>query len=104
MGRRRRSDTPKDKKGIVERAIIKEMQITVKTLTGARVQYNVEPETTVLELKRALQEKEGIQYDQIRLIYSGRQLSDETSLGVYNITAGATIFFVLALRGGGLLI
>jgi len=38
--------------------------------------------------------------DQIRLIFSGRQLADERSLEHYKINAGATIHMVLQLRGG----
>ena len=44
----------------------------------------------------------GIQVDQIRLIYSGKQLSDAKSLSEYNVAAGGTIHMVLQLRGGGL--
>ncbi len=76
------------------------MQIFIKTLTGRKQQFNFEPENTVLQIKQALQEKEGIDVPQIRLIYSGKQLSDEKSLGEYNITAGGTIHMVLQLRGG----
>lgn len=76
------------------------MQIFIKTLTGRKQQYNFEPETTVLAVKQALQEKEGIQVDQIRLIFSGKQLSDEKSLQEYNVAAGGTIHMVLQLRGG----
>jgi Ubiquitin family len=47
-----------------------------------------------------LQEKEGIQVDQIKLIHSGKQLADDKTLEYYNITAGATIHMVLQLRGG----
>ena len=42
------------------------MQIFIKTLTGRKQQLNFENEQTVLEVKQALQEKEGIQVDQIR--------------------------------------
>jgi hypothetical protein len=42
------------------------MQIFIKTLTGRKQQLNFELESTVLEVKQALQEKEGIQVDQIR--------------------------------------
>lgn len=76
------------------------MQIFVKTLTGRKQQFNFEPESTVLAVKQALQEKEGITVDQIRLIFSGKQLSDEKTLGFYNIAAGGTIHMVLQLRGG----
>ena len=54
----------------------------------------------VLAVKQALQEKEGIQVDQIRLIHSGKQLADDKTLESYNIVAGATIHMVLQLRGG----
>lgn len=76
------------------------MQIFIKTLTGRKQQYNFENDTTVLAVKQTLEEKEGIKVDQIRLIYSGKQLSDEKSLQEYNVGAGETIHMVLQLRGG----
>lgn len=76
------------------------MQIFIKTLTGRKQQLNFEPDSTVLAVKQALQEKEGITVDQIRLIYSGKQLSDEKTLQDFNVTAGGTIHMVLQLRGG----
>ena len=42
------------------------MQIVIKTLTGRKQQLNFDVEETVLAVKQALQEKEGIQVDQIR--------------------------------------
>ncbi|RLN91907.1 hypothetical protein BBJ28_00019199, partial [Nothophytophthora sp. Chile5] len=60
----------------------------------------------ILHVKQALQEKEGIQVDQIRLIYSGKQLyvgsrvADDKTLQDYNVAAGGTIHMVLQLRGG----
>ena len=50
------------------------LQIFIKTLTGRKQAFNFEPENQVLAVKQALQEKEGIQVEQIRLIYSGKQL------------------------------
>jgi hypothetical protein len=75
-------------------------QIFIKTLTGRKQAFNFEPENQVLAVKQALQEKEGIQVDQIRLIHSGKQLADDKTLESYNIAAGATIHMVLQLRGG----
>jgi hypothetical protein len=77
------------------------IQIFIKTLTGRKQAFNFEPENQVLAVKQALQEKEGIQVDQIRLIHSGKQLADDKTLESYNIAAGATIHMVLQLRGGG---
>eukprot|EP00568_Trieres_chinensis_P008328 CAMPEP_0183292456 /NCGR_PEP_ID=MMETSP0160_2-20130417/1504_1 /TAXON_ID=2839 ORGANISM="Odontella Sinensis, Strain Grunow 1884" /NCGR_SAMPLE_ID=MMETSP0160_2 /ASSEMBLY_ACC=CAM_ASM_000250 /LENGTH=79 /DNA_ID=CAMNT_0025453403 /DNA_START=116 /DNA_END=355 /DNA_ORIENTATION=+ len=76
------------------------MQIFIKTLTGMKQALNFEPENQVLAVKQALQEKEGIQVDQIRLIFAGKQLADDRTLESLNITAGATIHMVLQLRGG----
>ncbi|GAB9468350.1 hypothetical protein Gpo141_00005669 [Globisporangium polare] len=76
------------------------MQIQIKTLTGRKQTFNFEPDNTILHVKQALQEKEGIQVDQIRLIYSGKQLSDDKTLQDYNVAAGGTIHMVLQLRGG----
>jgi hypothetical protein len=78
------------------------LQIFIKTLTGRKQAFNFEPENQVLAVKQALQEKEGIQVDQIRLIHSGKQLADDKTLESYNIAAGATIHMVLQLRGGGI--
>ncbi len=75
-------------------------QIFIKTLTGRKQALNFEPDQHVLAIKQALQEKEGIQVDQIKLIYSGKQLADDKSLESYSISAGATIHMVLQLRGG----
>ena len=52
-------------------------QIKIKTLTGRTQDYNFEETTEVKEVKQALQEKEGIQVEQIRLIFSGKQLADD---------------------------
>jgi ubiquitin-like protein Nedd8 len=78
------------------------MQIFVKTLTGRKQSYNFEPEQTISDVKQALQEKEGITVDQIRLIFSGKQLQDDKSLKDFNVSAGGTIHMVLQLRGGRL--
>lgn len=74
------------------------MQILIKTLTGKKHPMNFEPSTTVLQVKQSLQEKEGISVEQIRLIFGGRQLNDETSLADNSVEAGATVHMVLQLR------
>ena len=54
--------------------LLHSFKIYIKTLTGRKQALNFEPENQVLTVKQALQEKEGIQVDQIRLIFSGKQL------------------------------
>ena len=76
------------------------MQIFIKTLTGKKSSFDFEQENLVKNVKEALQMKEGIKIEQIRLIYGGKQMSDESKLSEYNIKAGDTIHMVLQLRGG----
>ena len=59
---------------------------------------NFEPENTVQQVKQALQEKEGISVEQIRLIFGGRQLNDTSALSEYNLKPGSVIHMVLQLR------
>ena len=76
------------------------MQIYIKNLTGRKYPLNVESENTLEAVKQQVQEKEGIEVAQMRLIYNGKQLDDAKTLGEYNIPAGATIHLILQLRGG----
>nr|PVC51555.1 hypothetical protein MACL_00001371 [Theileria orientalis] len=47
------------------------MQVVVKTLTGKRQSFNFEPGNTVSQVKDVLRERECLDVNQIRLIYSG---------------------------------
>ncbi|AFZ79551.1 ubiquitin family member protein [Theileria equi strain WA] len=76
------------------------MQVQIKTLTGKRQSFNFEPNNTVSQVKAALQERENIDVRQIRLIYSGKQMSDDLTLKDYKVMPGSTIHMVLQLRGG----
>ena len=76
------------------------MQIFIKTLTGRKQDFSFEPTDTVLRVKECLREKEGIDVEQIRLIYQGRQLADDKKLTDFRIEAGSVVHMVLQLRGG----
>ena len=75
-------------------------QIKVKTLTGKEIEIDIEPDDTVARIKERVEEKEGIPPPQQRLIFGGKQMSDDKKAQDYNIEGGTVLHLVLALRGG----
>jgi len=76
------------------------MFVKVKTLTGKETEIDVELKDTIAYVKECIEMKEGIPPPQQRLIYQGKQMSDEKTVGECNIEAGTVVHLVLALRGG----
>lgn len=71
------------------------MQIFVKTLTGRHITLNVEPTDTIAAVKIKIQEKEGTLPTRQRLIFEGKQLTEEEkTLQDYNIQRDSTIEMV----------
>lgn len=71
------------------------MQIFVKTLTGRHITLNVEPTDTIAAVKIKIQEKEGTLPARQRLIFEGKQLTEEEkTLQDYNIQRDSTIEIV----------
>jgi ubiquitin len=52
------------------------MQIFVKTLTGKRITFEVDPTDQIEDVKDNIQGKEGIPHDLQRLIFAKKQLED----------------------------
>jgi len=76
------------------------MLIKVKTLTGKEIELDIEPTDRVDRIKEKVEEKEGIPPPQQRLIFGGKQMSDEKTAADYKIVGGSVMHLVLALRGG----
>ena len=54
------------------------MLIKVKTLTGKEIEIDIEPSDKVDRIKERVEEKEGIPPPQQRLIFSGKQVTQQT--------------------------
>lgn len=76
------------------------MLITIKTLTGRKINYISDDDAIIRNMKEFLQEKEGIELSQIRLIHGGKQLNDMAKV-IDELKPGDVVHMVLALRGGG---
>ena len=74
--------------------------VSVVTLTGKSIPLNVHASLTIGELKKKVQDAEGIPPDQQRLMFAKTQMEDELMLSDYNIQNGSAIHLVLRLRGG----
>ncbi len=76
------------------------MQIFVRALNGKTITLDVEPSSTVEEVKTAIENKEGIPPRVQRLVFGGKEMTDGRTMSDYNVTKEATIHLVMRLRGG----
>ncbi|OIT31395.1 polyubiquitin 9, partial [Nicotiana attenuata] len=66
-------------------------QIYVALFTRPKLKIMVEADDTVVDVKAAIKEKEGIQFCKQRLIFHGRHLEDDKSLVHYEIQYGSVL-------------
>lgn len=76
------------------------MQIFITTVSGRVLVLEVAVDTTVKQLKQAIQVKNGILVHLQSLVYGAKPLVDEMTLGDYGVMENATVFLVLRLPGG----
>jgi len=72
--------------------------VVIKTLTGKKLNLQLEPHFTILHIKQMIQEREGIDVDQIKLIHSGKQVSDNDTVQSKHINENSLLHMVLQLR------
>jgi len=76
------------------------MQIFVRTLTRT-ITLDVQASDNTAYIKQLIQDREGIPCSLQRLIFSGHELLDGSSLSSSSIDSSSTIHVVCSLLGGG---
>merc|ERR1711879_525709 len=76
------------------------LKVNFRTMTQRQFSLHLMPHTTIAEVKESVRTEEGIPEDQQRLIYGGKQLEDDRTVGDYSIPDDAVVHLVLRLRGG----
>ena len=71
----------------------------IKTSNGQIISLDVEPSSTIEEVKAKIKNKENIPIDEQRLIFDGRQFEDNRTFADYKIQKGETIHLIFRLRG-----
>ncbi|KAI1755715.1 hypothetical protein F4782DRAFT_486668 [Xylaria castorea] len=77
------------------------LSFEVKTTSGKTIRIQCSSSETIENIKKALQDAEGIPADQQRFIYHGNQVEDGRTLSDYNLRNNDVLHMVLRLRGGG---
>jgi ubiquitin C len=76
------------------------IQLFVKSINGKTRTVEVNTTDTIRQIKEQIRDKEGINPDEQRLIYAGKNLDDDKTVSDYNLSADATLHLVLRVRGG----
>jgi ubiquitin C len=74
------------------------MKIYVKIITGKIFSLDVEPSDIIKNIKEKIQQKEGIPSDRQQLIFSRKELDDNSTLFDYNIHGGSTLHLLFKSR------
>ncbi len=82
---------------VVTRDPLGDMPIFIKMLTGKTITLNVQPETSIKNVKVKLQKRKGIPVEVQHLHFGGQQLKDFRTLKDYNIQTESTLH--LRLKG-----
>ncbi|CAI2190745.1 16656_t:CDS:2 [Funneliformis geosporum] len=76
-------------------------QIFVNGLEGKLTTYNnITPETKVIDIKKMVKDKTGVEIEHQRFIFAGKQLEDHLTVEYYKIVAQSTLHLVVRLPGG----
>ncbi|KAI9508119.1 ubiquitin-related domain-containing protein, partial [Russula earlei] len=76
------------------------MLIKVKTLTGKVIELDINLDDKFIRIKEKVEEQSGVPPPQQVLIFGGKQMPDDKTAREFNISPGAVLHLVIALRGG----
>jgi hypothetical protein len=76
------------------------MQILIRTVSSQFLVLTVSADTTVLQLKQAIEVRNGTLVRMQALLYGAKPLIDERTLGDYGIIDNSTVQLTLRLLGG----
>jgi len=76
------------------------MQIFIKTLAGSVITVDVSQDGMILDIKKAIEEKEGVPCDKQRLVFNQKTLQDGALLMACGIEKESTLGFYCSMRGG----
>ena len=80
---------------------IKDINITVKTLTGKSINLQIDPSQPVEYLKNLVEVLTGVPSVKQRLVFKGKLLEDDSDLSTYELCPDSIIHSVLCFRRGG---
>jgi len=75
--------------------------VSLKTLTGRTIAFDVAPYDTVLSLKQKIMDRQGVTVSQQRLVFSAKELADSRTLRDNGISNSSTIHLITRVFGGG---
>jgi len=76
------------------------MEVQLRALNGQIFKIPIEPDDTIKNLKRKIEEMEGIPMGQLDLQFEGTLLDDSKTLNDYQIRNDYTVDFMVNLKGG----
>lgn len=76
------------------------IEVTCKTLTGARIVIHIDDAKTIFNLKQYIYKKTDIMLDDQRLVFNGKVLDDTDTIKSCNVKNGDSVNMICRLRGG----